>query len=86
MILMDLIDLTSLIANEKSFKVDIDGFDKNIKIQKTRSKTKRNDDHLTIIIKIIFPVVFLRRDLDEVDAKIQNTEKLNLMISLNIIL
>ena len=41
------IDLTSLIANEKSFKVDIDGFNKNMKIQKNRSKTKRMMIYLT---------------------------------------
>ena len=35
------IDLTSLIASEKSFKVDIDGFNKNMKMQKNRSKSKK---------------------------------------------
>mgnify|MGYP006257537387 FL=1 len=38
------VDLTSLIASEKSFKVDIDGFNKNMKMQKDRSKSKKNDD------------------------------------------
>ena len=33
------IDLTSLIAGEKSFKVDIEGFNDNMKIQKNRSKS-----------------------------------------------
>ena len=66
------IDLTSLIASEKSFKVDVEGFDKNMKIQKNRSKTKRNDDlsDWIIINDNISSSVFKGYDLDEVDAKI----------------
>ena len=66
------IDLTSLIASEKSFKVDIDGFDKNMEIQKNRSKSKKNDDlsEWIIINDNISSSVFKGYDLGEVDGKI----------------
>ena len=66
------IDLTSLIASEKSFKVDIDGFDKNMEIQKNRSKSKKNDDlsEWIIINDNISSSVFKGYDLSEVDGKI----------------
>ena len=66
------IDLTSLIASEKSFKVDIEGFDKNMEIQKNRSKLKKNDDlsDWIIINDNISNTVFKGYDLDEVDGKI----------------
>ena len=33
------IDLTSLIASENDFQVDIDGFNEHMKVQKSRSKS-----------------------------------------------
>ena len=38
------IDLTSLIASENDFQVDIDGFNEHMKVQKSRSKSTRNED------------------------------------------
>ncbi len=38
------IDLTSLIANENDFQVDIDGFNEYMKIQKSRSKSISNEE------------------------------------------
>tara|TARA_B100001057_G_scaffold458716_1_gene508241 strand:+ start:3588 stop:6170 length:2583 start_codon:yes stop_codon:yes gene_type:complete len=66
------IDLTSLIASEQSFKVDIDGFNKNMKIQKNRSKPKKNNDlsDWILINDNISSSVFKGYDLNEVDAKI----------------
>ena len=66
------VDLTSLIASEKSFKVDIDGFNKNMKMQKNRSKSKKNDDlsDWILINDKISSSVFKGYDLSEVEAKI----------------
>ena len=66
------IDLTSLIASENSFKVDIDGFNKNMEIQKNRSNSKKNDDlsDWILINDKITSSVFKGYDLNEVDAKI----------------
>ena len=38
------IDLTSLIANENAFQVDIEGFNEYMKIQKSRSKSTSNEE------------------------------------------
>ena len=38
------IDLTSLIANENDFQVDIEGFNEYMKIQKSRSKSTSNEE------------------------------------------
>jgi len=38
------VDLTSLIANENDFQVDIDGFNEFMKIQKSRSKSTSNEE------------------------------------------
>jgi len=38
------IDLTSLIASENDFLVDIDGFNDHMKAQKNRSKSKKNEE------------------------------------------
>ena len=38
------VDLTSLIANENDFQVDIDGFNEYMKIQKSRSKSTSNEE------------------------------------------
>ena len=38
------IDLTSLIASENDFQVDIDGFNKHMNVQKSRSKSTSNED------------------------------------------
>ena len=66
------IDLTSLIAREKSFKVDVQGFNENMKIQKNRSKSKNNDNlsEWIIINDNISSSVFKGYDLHEVDGKI----------------
>ena len=66
------IDLTSLIASENSFKVDIDGFNKNMEMQKNRSNSKKNDDlsDWILINDKITSSVFKGYDLNEVDAKI----------------
>ena len=64
------IDLTSLIASENSFKVDIDGFNKNMEMQKDRSKSKKNDDlsDWILINDKISSSVFKGNDLNEVEA------------------
>ena len=66
------IDLTSLIAGEKSFKVDIEGFNENMKIQKNRSKSKKNDDlsDWVIIDNNINSSVFMGYDLLEIEGNI----------------
>ena len=38
------IDLTSLIASENDFQVDIDGFNEHMKVQKSRSKSTSNEE------------------------------------------
>ena len=66
------IDLTSLIAAEKSFKVDIEGFNENMKIQKNRSKSKKNDElsEWVIINNNLNSSVFMGYDHLEVEGYI----------------
>ena len=66
------IDLTSLIAAEKSFKVDIEGFNENMKIQKNRSKSKKNDElsEWVIINNNVNSSVFMGYDHLEVEGYI----------------
>ena len=66
------IDLTSLIAGEKSFKVDVEGFNENMKIQKNRSKSKKNDElsEWVIVNNNINSCVFMGYDHLEVEGNI----------------
>ena len=66
------IDLTTLIASEKSFKVDIEGFNENMKIQKNRSKSKKNDElsEWIIINDNTKSSVFMGYDILEVEGKL----------------
>ena len=66
------IDLTSLIAGENNFRVDLDGFNENMEIQKNRSKSVKNDEvsDWIIVNKKISSSKFLGYDNDEIDGKI----------------
>ena len=66
------IDLTSLIASENNFKVDLDGFNENMEIQKNRSKSVKNDDvsDWIIVNEKLSSCKFLGYDNDEIDGKI----------------
>ena len=66
------IDLTSLIANENNFKVDIDGFNENMKVQKNRSKSIKNEEVFDWIVinENLSSSIFLGYDLNETDGKI----------------
>ena len=66
------IDLTSLIANENNFKVDIDGFNENMKVQKNRSKSIKNEELFDWIVinENLSSSLFLGYDLTETDGKI----------------
>ena len=66
------IDLTSLIANENNFKVDINGFNENMNIQKNRSKSVKNEDlsDWIIVNDKLSSSLFVGYDNDEVDGRI----------------
>ena len=66
------IDLTSLIANENNFKVDIDGFNENMKVQKNRSKSIKNEEVFDWIVinENLSSSIFLGYDFNETDGKI----------------
>ena len=66
------VDLTSLIANENNFKVDIDGFNENMKVQKNRSKSIKNEEVLDWIVinENLSSSIFLGYDFNETDGKI----------------
>jgi len=66
------IDLTSLIATENNFKVDLDGFNENMKIQKNRSKSIKNEEvsDWIIINDNLSSSIFIGYDMDEIDGKI----------------
>ena len=74
------IDLTSLIAGEKSFNVDIEGFKENMRIQKNRSKSKKNAkfSEWVIINDNSISSVFMGYDFTEVEGKICKYRKVNL--------
>ena len=66
------IDLTSLIATENNFKVDLDGFNENMKAQKNRSKSTKNvevSDWIVIDDKSLSSI-FLGYDMSEIDGRI----------------
>ena len=66
------IDLTSLIASENSFKVDVDGFNENMKIQKKRSQNKKNEDlsDWVIVNEKLKSCEFIGYDFDETNCQI----------------
>ena len=66
------VDLTSLIANENNFKVDIDGFNENMKVQKNRSKSIKNEEVFDWIVinENLSSSIFLGYDFNETDGKI----------------
>jgi len=66
------IDLTSLIANENNFKVDINGFNENMNIQKNRSKSVKNEElsNWIIVNDQFSSSLFVGYDNDEVDGRI----------------
>jgi alanyl-tRNA synthetase len=66
------IDLTSLIAVENNFKVDFDGFNENMKAQKNRSKSIKNEEvsDWIVIDDESSSSMFLGYDVSEIDGKI----------------
>ena len=66
------IDLTSLIATENNFKVDLDGFNENMKAQKNRSKSIKNEEvsDWIIIDDKSSSSMFLGYDMSEIDGRI----------------
>ncbi|MDG2475941.1 MAG: alanine--tRNA ligase [Flavobacteriaceae bacterium] len=66
------IDLTSLIANENNFKVDLDGFNENMKIQKNRSKSTKNEEvsDWIIVNDNLSSSIFKGYDMIEIDGKV----------------
>jgi alanyl-tRNA synthetase len=66
------IDLTSLIAVENNFKVDFDGFNENMKAQKNRSKSIKNEEvsDWIVIDDESSSSLFLGYDVSEIDGKI----------------
>ena len=66
------IDLTSLIAVENNFKVDFDGFNENMKAQKNRSRSNKNEEvsDWIVIDDESSSSFFLGYDMSEVDGKI----------------
>ena len=66
------VDLTSLIATENNFKVDLDGFNENMKAQKNRSKSIKNEEVSDWIVIDDKPSssMFLGYDMSEIDGRI----------------
>ena len=66
------IDLTSLIATENNFKIDLDGFNENMKAQKNRSKSIKNEEvsDWIIIDDKSSSSMFLGYDMSEIDGRI----------------
>jgi alanyl-tRNA synthetase len=66
------IDLTSLIATENNFKVDLDGFNENMKAQKNRSKSIKNEEvsDWIVIDDKSSSSMFLGYDISEIDGKV----------------
>lgn len=66
------IDLTSLIATENNFKVDLDGFNENMKAQKNRSKSIKNEEvsDWIFINDKSSSSMFLGYDMSEIDGRI----------------
>jgi alanyl-tRNA synthetase len=66
------VDLTSLIATENNFKVDLDSFNENMKAQKNRSKSIKNEEVSDWIVIDDKPSssMFLGYDMSEIDGRI----------------
>jgi alanyl-tRNA synthetase len=66
------IDLTSLIATENNFKIDLDGFNENMKAQKNRSKSIKNEEvsDWIVIDDKSSSSMFLGYDMSEIDGRI----------------
>ncbi|MDC1034672.1 alanine--tRNA ligase [Flavobacteriaceae bacterium] len=66
------IDLTSLIATENNFKVDLDGFNENMKAQKNRSKSIKNEEvsDWIVVDDESSSSTFLGYDMSEIDGRI----------------
>ena len=66
------LDLTSLIATENNFKVDLDGFNENMKAQKNRSKSIKNEEvsDWIVIDDKSSSSMFLGYDMSEIDGRI----------------
>tara|TARA_B100000035_G_scaffold165548_1_gene141223 strand:+ start:2472 stop:5054 length:2583 start_codon:yes stop_codon:yes gene_type:complete len=66
------VDLTSLIANENDFQVDIDGFNEYMKIQKSRSKSTSNEEikEWVIVSETSSNNIFKGHDHYELESKV----------------
>ena len=66
------IDLTSLIATENNFKVDLDCFNENMKAQKNRSKSIKNEEvsDWIVVNDKSSSSMFLGYDMSEIDGRI----------------
>ena len=66
------IDLTSLIANENDFQVDIEGFNEYMKIQKSRSKSTSNEEikEWVIVTETSSNNIFKGYDHYELESKV----------------
>ncbi|MCG9880518.1 MAG: alanine--tRNA ligase [Bacteroidia bacterium] len=70
------IDLTQLIAREKGFKVDLEGFEKNLQLQKERSRkatSLETDDW--VVLEENDQIKFIGYDTLEADVKIMRYRK-----------
>ena len=66
------IDLTSLIASENDFQVDIDGFNEHMKVQKSRSKSTNNEEvkEWVVLADTKSANIFKGYDLYELETKV----------------
>ena len=66
------IDLTSLIASENDFQVDIDGFNEHMKVQKSRSKSTNNEEvkEWVVLAETKSANIFRGYDLYELETKV----------------
>ena len=66
------IDLTSLIASENDFQVDIDGFNEHMKVQKSRSKSTNNEEvkEWVVLADTKSASIFKGYDLYELETKV----------------
>ena len=66
------IDLTSLIASENDFQVDIDGFNDHMKVQKSRSKSINNEEvkEWVVLAETKSANIFRGYDLYELETKV----------------
>ena len=66
------IDLTSLIASENDFQVDIDEFNEHMKVQKSRSKSINNEEvkEWVVLAETKSANIFKGYDLSELETKV----------------